>query len=495
MKKMDDVDIKGQNTLATTLAIPEGQPAAYKCNQIDFPSSRVCFMTPRTIAFLLILGSFSQALWAGTARHYFIAAEDVTWDFAPTGRDLMHNTSLPWPWSAQTKFAKTHYVEYTDAGFSTKKPQPQWLGILGPIIRAEVGDMIVVDFLNRSQEYHSIHPHGVRYDRQNEGAHYGGQMSDGDMVPPSGRFTYHWTVDDESGPGPSDGSSVVWPYHSHVDAPLEINAGLIGAIIITARGQARPDGSPKDVDHEFVALFMVFDQSNGVEAGMFHSINGYIFSNLQGLTANRGEHVRWYLIGMGSERDLHTPHWHGNTVLVHSQRQDTVALLPATTEVADMNATNPGSWMFECHVADHMEGGMMATYSIVEKDASSCPVDYSDGKFQNAQASFSIQNTGHRIITSVVTDLYAFLDEGYARYFYVTWPSDQKIEPGQSAPFTTRFSISSAKGLLGWVLHPSAVTYSNGSQWKASDNRECFKIFWLSPDHPSVQELPPVRVD
>ena len=30
---------------------------------------------------------------------------------------------------------------------------------------------------------------------------------------------------------------------------------------------------------------------------------------------NEGERVRWYLIGLGSESDLHTPHWHGQRVI------------------------------------------------------------------------------------------------------------------------------------------------------------------------------------
>jgi hypothetical protein len=41
-----------------------------------------------------------------------------------------------------------------------------------------------------------------------------------------------------------------------VDAAVEINAGLLGPIIVTAKGKANPDGSPKDVNREFVASFM-----------------------------------------------------------------------------------------------------------------------------------------------------------------------------------------------------------------------------------------------
>src|SRR5262249_14538109 len=88
---------------------------------------------------------FQSTIWAGAAtRHYYIAAEDVTWDYAPSGRDLFHSHPVPMPWGGQTKWAKTRYIEYTDATFSTRKPQPEWLGILGPVIRAEVGDEIVV---------------------------------------------------------------------------------------------------------------------------------------------------------------------------------------------------------------------------------------------------------------------------------------------------------------------------------------------------------------
>ena len=63
-----------------------------------------------------------------------------------------------------------------------------------------------------------------------------------------------------------------------------------------------------------------------------HSVNGYVFGNLplDAMTMKKGERVRWYLMGMGTEVDLHTPHWHGNTVTVIGMRTDVVSLLPAT---------------------------------------------------------------------------------------------------------------------------------------------------------------------
>jgi len=51
----------------------------------------------------------------------------------------------------------------------------------------------------------------------------------------------------------------VWWYHSHVHEASEVNAGLLGPIIITRKGQAGPDGAPTDVAREFVTAFMIFD--------------------------------------------------------------------------------------------------------------------------------------------------------------------------------------------------------------------------------------------
>ena len=67
----------------------------------------------------------------------------------------------------------------------------------------------------------------------------------------------------------------------------------------------------------------------------------------------------------GTEVDVHTPHWHGGVVQVDGRTYvDVLDLMPATAKVADMRVDNPGTWLFHCHVADHMMAGMYATYSV-----------------------------------------------------------------------------------------------------------------------------------
>jgi FtsP/CotA-like multicopper oxidase with cupredoxin domain len=82
------------------------------------------------------------------------------------------------------------------------------------------------------------------------------------------------------------------------------------------------------------------------------------------LSVKHGERVRWYLLGMGNEKDLHTAHWHGKTVMLQQRRTDVVELLPGSMATADMVADNPGTWLLHCHVADHLNGGMFTTYTI-----------------------------------------------------------------------------------------------------------------------------------
>jgi len=342
----------------------------------------------------------------GQIHTYYIAADEVEWNYAPAG--VNQTTGEPFgdvenvfvqngPDRIGSVYIKAQYREYTDASFTTLKSIPaQWqhLGNLGPIIRAEVGDTIRIVFKNNTNFPQSMHPHGVFYEKDSEGVPYddgtGGSDKDDDAVPPGDMHTYTWEVPTRAGPGKRDPSSILWMYHGHVDEPADTNAGLIGPIIITRKGRARSDGTPKDVDREFVTLFTVFDENASlylddniatyptnpglvdpeedgfIESNLMHSINGYVYGNLplEAMTMRRGERVRWYVAAMGTEVDLHTPHWHGNTGIMNGTRVDVVELLPLSMKVVDMFPDDPGTWMYHCHVNDHIIAGMMARYHV-----------------------------------------------------------------------------------------------------------------------------------
>jgi hypothetical protein len=338
---------------------------------------------------------FGKAPDPAKTRHYYIAAEPELWNYVPEGLDPVCGKTLPPALLLGRASYKIRYVQYADPDFSARVLPSERLGILGPVLRGTTGQYLAVTFLNRSWVPLSMHPHGLEYDKDSEGSYYKPSPGLGAAIAPGAKFTYVWHLDDASGPRPDEPSSKAWLYHSHAAGDEETNQGLAGFIIVTDPARARPDGTPKDVDREMAALFMIFDESStpdddeeesdrptgaapasprprtwaesqqAVEQGQRHTINGRTFGNLAGLEMNQGENVRWYLFGLGSENDFHTSHWHGNRVTENGRLgTDVVELLPGSMKIADMRAKNPGTWLLHCHVAEHMKEGMFARFII-----------------------------------------------------------------------------------------------------------------------------------
>jgi len=361
-----------------------------------------------------------KAAAKATARlhTYYIAADEVTWNYVPGGMDgitgepfkaIGYFSGGPGPGTkpivkpVSTSYVKCLYREYTDDTFRTLKPrQAQWehLGFLGPLIRAEVGDSIRVVFRNNCSQPYSIHTHGLFYKKDAEGAPYddgtsGADKAD-DAVPPGGTFTYNWQVPERAGPAHGDVNSVTWMYHSHTDEYRDFNTGLVGPIIITGRGESKPDGTPKGVDREFVIWFaQVHEEDSWYVARnlptigkpeplpslltptsatvaypyfVTFSINGYSHGSmpLRALTMREGEHVRWYVFAGTNDFDFHTPHWHGNTVVISHMRTDVTALSPMQMITADMVPDDVGIWLFHCHVSFHNSQGMNVRYEVTQ---------------------------------------------------------------------------------------------------------------------------------
>jgi hephaestin len=236
------------------------------------------------------------------------------------------------------------------------------------------------------------------YDKASEGVPYNdgtnGRDKADDGVPPGATHTYVWPVPERAGPGPMDGSSVMLMYHSHVDEVRDINTGLFGPIIVTARGKARPDGSPNDVNREIIASYMQVEEQDswlakdnlpspdsmrvlgprpnpslrqeGYPWYVKFSINGFVHGSmpLSELTLRKGEHVRWYLMASTNDFDFHAPHWHGNTVILNGMRTDVAQLSMMQMSTADMVPDNVGIWLFHCHVSFHNEEGMAVRYRV-----------------------------------------------------------------------------------------------------------------------------------
>uniref|UniRef100_A0A452QU46 ferroxidase n=1 Tax=Ursus americanus TaxID=9643 RepID=A0A452QU46_URSAM len=332
-------------------------------------------------------------------RHYYIAAEEIIWNYAPSGIDVFTKESLTAPGSASEVFFKQGttriggsykklvYREYTDASFTNRKkrgPEEEHLGLLGPVIWAEVGDTIRVTFHNKGAYPLSIEPIGVRVSKNNEGV----PPPSASHVAPKQTFTYEWTVPKEVGPTYKDPVCLSKMYYSAVDPTKDIFTGLIGPMKICRKGSLRANGRPKDVNKEFYLFPAVFDENESLllddnirmfttaphlvnkededfqESNKMHSMNGFMYGNQPGLNMCRGDSVMWYLFSAGNEADVHGIYFTGNTYLSKGERRDTANLFPQTSVTLLMEPDTEGTFDVECLTTDHYTGGMKQKYTV-----------------------------------------------------------------------------------------------------------------------------------
>ena len=364
---------------------------------------------------LLSSGPATAKVSAATAyvpqtRTYYVAANEVGWNYAPSGKNQITGEPFDEDASVFTKqgpdrigstYIKSLYQAYTDATFKTLKqrtPAEEHLGYQGPVIRGVVGDTIKVVFKNNLDRPASVHVHGVFYDKSSEGAPYAdgtsGAAKNDDAVAPGGTYTYSWEVPERAGPGPMDGSSVMWMYHSHTDEVADDYSGLVGPMVITGPATARADGTPNDVDREFFLQFKVSDENaspylraqhrqvrrqavhresgrRGLPREQPHALHQRL--RLRQRTAGSPDHEEGRTGALVPDGHGHRggpahpalARQHGDGI---GMRTDVVNLLPASMVVADMVPDDVGTWLFHCHVNDHISAGMITRYRVLNAD-------------------------------------------------------------------------------------------------------------------------------
>uniref|UniRef100_H2UIU2 ferroxidase n=1 Tax=Takifugu rubripes TaxID=31033 RepID=H2UIU2_TAKRU len=301
-------------------------------------------------------------------RTYFIAAEEVQWDYA--GQNIRH-----------TKFIKVVFRLYLDSSFRTPEVRgevDEHLGILGPVIKAEVGQTIMVVFKNNASRPFSLHPNGVSYSKQTEGLSY----EDGsnywykydNEVQPGATFTYIWNVNPMVGPTSDESNCRTWAYYSGVNPERDIHSGLIGPLLVCQKGTLNQELTNT---REFMLLFMTFDESQSWyfdrnrEIMLRRTINGIIY-NLKGLRMYTNQLVSWHLINMGSPKDFNSVHFHGQTFLhkkkTTSYRQAVYPLLPGSFATLEMYPSKPGLWQLETEVGINQEKGMQTLFLVLADD-------------------------------------------------------------------------------------------------------------------------------
>ena len=281
----------------------------------------------------------------GVTREYWVQATSVMWNPIPSGHDSWMNMDVP------TARYRAYVYQLMTPGFASPLAPAS---IPGPTLEAEVGDVLKVHFRNADKNFFqavTMHPHGVRYNPEYDGAYYGDFTRAGGFVAPGEEFTYTWEATPDS--------VGAWPYHDHgPNHVLNMARGLYGSIIIRPKGAKKPDRE------YFLHLSSLFPSISGLDS-MVHTINGRSFAgNTPVLRSKVGEQVAIHVFGMNS--DFHTFHIHGHRWLDSGGKVtvDSPAVGPSETVSVRFREDNPGRWIYHCHVSEHQEAGMAGWYLV-----------------------------------------------------------------------------------------------------------------------------------
>ncbi|HEY5666201.1 MAG TPA: multicopper oxidase family protein [Gammaproteobacteria bacterium] len=165
----------------------------------------------------------------------------------------------------------------------------------GPLIRAKVGDRIIVNFTNELPEGTSIHWHGMRVPNQMDGVP--GVTQDPTM--PGESFRYEFVARD---------AGTFW-YHPHINSSAQVGWGMYGAVLIEDPSDSASFGDDlvlvlSDISLTDVGEFLPAD--NGGEFGDLFGregsvllVNGRLTPTLK---ARVGKPQRWRIINAARAR-------------------------------------------------------------------------------------------------------------------------------------------------------------------------------------------------
>ncbi|KAK1329482.1 LOW QUALITY PROTEIN: hypothetical protein QTO34_011672 [Cnephaeus nilssonii] len=337
----------------------------------------------------------------GNRKYYYIAAEEISWDYAKYAQSEMDNEDtgeVP----EDTIYKKVVFRKYLDSTFTKRDPRESLKSTL-----AFLALSLEPRWMTLSKPY-SLHAHGLFYEKSSEGKNYEDEspewFQEDNAVQPNSSYTYVWHATGRAGPENPGSACRAWAYYSAVNTERDIHSGLIGPLLICRRGTLHKEsGMPVD-RREFVLLFMVFDEkkswyydkkhqsswrrgsSEGKASHKFHAINGMIYK-LPGLRMYEQEWVRLHLLNLGGSRDIHVVHFHGQTLLENGTQQHQLGvwpLLPGSFKTLEMKASKPGWWLLDTEVGENQRAGMQTPFLIIDRECK-MPLGLSTGVIADSQ--------------------------------------------------------------------------------------------------------------
>ncbi len=168
-------------------------------------------------------------------------------------------------------------------------------GIPGPLIRAQVGDRLIVHFINELPQPTTVHWHGVRVPIEMDGVPEVSQPE----VKRGDAFTYDFILRD---------AGLYW-YHPHVMSAAQVGFGLYGALLVEDRDDRVGVADELTLvlcDIGFNEKGVLEPADSGGSAGMVFGREGeYVLANgklMPTLLARSGAPQRWRIVNAAKSR-------------------------------------------------------------------------------------------------------------------------------------------------------------------------------------------------
>jgi hephaestin len=356
---------------------------------------------------------------ARNTRRFYIAADEVEWEYVPLGYNKCHNSGFSHDPVAQrylsqgphrigSKYVKAQYRRYSDdtfnylqSGSQSRANGASWhLGLLGTVITVQVGERLEVVFKNNLRFPANFVPAGpFAAAALQEGEDSSSTSRDPEAtaaVAPGATKTYTWVVTEDMGPAAGDANSVVWSYSAKVEDEAAgvtsqglLHAGLVGAVIVAGAGEMKPTQTmPQGVDSEFVVLTGTIDENLSPYLGLnvqryageaysldtadaefqesnrMRAINGLMYCNGEGWVGIAYKHARFYVLGMDSGLESVNLHSHSLVDQRTSHNAFSVNVAASGTTTADVIMSSAGDWLLQTAQAADQPLGAQVLFTV-----------------------------------------------------------------------------------------------------------------------------------
>ncbi|XP_021439089.2 coagulation factor VIII isoform X1 [Oncorhynchus mykiss] len=358
----------------------------------------------------------------GQYRSYYIAAQEITWDYGIRKPHQLIKTRERRRGMRKflAEYKKVVFRAFSDRDFQipvTRGELQEHLGLMGPIIKAEVNDLLTVTFKNMASRPYSLHLHGVYDKSQGDGQSSGAGVAGvpGEAVQPGEVRVYTWRITRKQGPTAAEFDCKAGAYYSTQNKEKDLHSGLIGPLVICKPGTLHPQLNLQPNLQEYALLFHTFDETKSWYldenirryctppcqaqkddpwfqlSNKFAAINGYVAETLPGLMVAQHQQVRWHLLNVGGDGEYHTAHFHGLPFSIHKEQEHRMGvynLYPGVFGTVEMRPATVGTWMVECTVGEHQLAGMRAKL-LVYNPRCIQPLGLRSGRIDDSQITAS----------------------------------------------------------------------------------------------------------